>query len=219
MALLDLENHIFEIAEKDLLSQNIDLNLFNVPNFVCAETRVEEKYYFSFNTLINNRDVLNLTNGLEAKIIQSNPVSIIKSETVEKIVQIKLQNLIYNDEECYILTIRDLTSSKRLSEVENKNRVTGLLTASVSHELLTPLKCIGSFGKELVYLITDKKTKYKAELIVSTSNLVMSQVKFLLDKNLLDQDVFTPQLEQQNIKKVVQDAAQIMKAQALMKRV
>lgn len=90
MALLDLENHIFEIAEKDLLSQNIDLHLLNVPNFVSDETRVDEKYYFSFNTLINNRDVLNLNNGLEVKISQNNPVSMNKSETVEKIVQIKL---------------------------------------------------------------------------------------------------------------------------------
>jgi len=84
------------------------------------------------------------------------------------------------------------------------------LTASVSHELLTPLKCICSFGNQLVTLLPNAKHRYKAELIVSTSNLVMSQVKFLLDKNLLDQNVFNPQLEKHKIKKVINDVAQIM---------
>lgn len=40
------------------------------------------------------------------------------------------------------------------------------LQASVSHELLTPIKCIGSFAQELVYgLIYNKPLQYKAELI------------------------------------------------------
>lgn len=68
-------------------------------------------------------------------------------------------------------------------------------------------------------LISNTKLKYKAELIVSTSNMIMSQVKFLLDKNLLDQKVFQPQLQKHKIKKVVKDAAQIMKAQATMKKI
>jgi len=47
--------------------------------------------------------------------------------------------------------------------------MTSLLTASVSHELLTPLKCIGSFSNELVRELTHRKLKYKAELVFSTS--------------------------------------------------
>lgn len=91
-----------------------------------------------------------------------------------------------------MLEIRDVTAFRKLIKVENENRITSLLTASVSHELLTPLKCICSFGNQLITLITNSKIRYKAELIVSTSNLVMSQVKFLLDKNLLDHNVFNP---------------------------
>ena len=118
-----------------------------------------------------------------------------KNSQNDKIVQISLQKLIFNDEECNILRIRDITAFKRLTKVENNNRATGLMSASVSHELLTPLKCISSFGKELMTFITNSKIRYKAELIVSTTDLVISQIKFLLDKNLLDQNVFAPQLE------------------------
>jgi K+-sensing histidine kinase KdpD len=68
----------------------------------------------------------------------------------------------------------------------------GLLTASVSHELITPLKCISAFSTELVSQLTIPRMKYKAELIFSTSKMLLSQVKILLDKNLLDQKVFVP---------------------------
>jgi signal transduction histidine kinase len=135
--------------------------------------------------------VLSLNKTIEARI---RPVSnsANNDQKIEKIVQISLQKLIFNDEECSIIMIRDITALKRLTKVENKNKATSLMTASVSHELLTPLKCISSFGKELMTLITSTKVRYKAELIVSTTNLVISQIKFLLDKNLLDQNVFAP---------------------------
>jgi hypothetical protein len=38
-----------------------------------------------------------------------------------KIVQISVQKLIFNDEECSILRIRDITALKRLNKVERKN--------------------------------------------------------------------------------------------------
>jgi len=45
----------------------------------------------------------------------------------------------------------------------------------------------------LVYaLLTNSTLKYKAELIHSTSKILLSQVKFLLDKSMLDQKVFVP---------------------------
>jgi hypothetical protein len=68
-------------------------------------------------------------------------------------VQITHQNIFYNNKECKILNIRDVTSLKKLVKSEKNNKTMQLLTASVSHELITPLKCIGSFAKELIGLI------------------------------------------------------------------
>jgi hypothetical protein len=70
-------------------------------------------------------------------------------------VQITYQNIFYNNRECKILNIRDVTALKQLAKAEEDNRLTQLLTASVSHELITPLKCIGSFAKELQTLLVD----------------------------------------------------------------
>ena len=75
------------------------------------------------------------------------------------------------------MSIRDVTALKKLAKAEDDNKVMQLLTASVSHELVTPLKCIGSFAKELIGLISNKKLRYKVELISSTSKMLLSQIK------------------------------------------
>ena len=89
------------------------------------------------------------------------------------------------------------------------------LQASVSHELMTPIKCIGSFSQELVFALSSNPSlKYKAELIVSTSKILLSQIKFLLDKSMIDQKVFAPQLQKLSLKKLLRDTTAIMDGQA-----
>ena len=61
-----------------------------------------------------------------------------------------------------------------------------MLQTSVSHELLTPIKCIGAFSLELANQVANGKLKSKAKLVHSTSMLLLSQVKVLLDKSMLD---------------------------------
>lgn len=51
-------------------------------------------------------------------------------------------------------------------------------------------------------------------MIQSTSKILLSQIKFLLDKNMLDMNAFTPQLEIISLKKILQDAVTISSGQA-----
>jgi len=48
----------------------------------------------------------------------------------------------FDDKECQILTIRDITAQHTLKEVQDENQVMHLMTSSVSHDLITPIKCI-----------------------------------------------------------------------------
>jgi len=56
--------------------------------------------------------------------------------------------------------------------------------------MLTPIKCIVQMTKSLSENLKTGEFKYEAKLILSTTKLLMSQVKILLDKNLLDRDHF-----------------------------
>lgn len=62
---------------------------------------------------------------------------------------LNLQTLYFNDKECFILTMRDVTAIRDLEESEKKNFFVNLVTSSVSHELMTPLKCIMAFSTEI----------------------------------------------------------------------
>ena len=67
-----------------------------------------------------------------------------------------------------------------------------LMASSVTHEMLTPLKCIISFAKSLTSQLKHYESQRKAvELISVTANLILYQMKMLLDENMLCANTFT----------------------------
>ena len=51
-----------------------------------------------------------------------------------------------------------------------------------------------TFGNELVSSNLKDKNKRKASLIVNTGKLVLTQIKMLLDRNMLENGNFAPQI-------------------------
>ena len=100
--------------------------------------------------------------------------------------------MLYNDKDCQVLTIRDISAQENLEIAEEKNNLLHLLTSSVSHELMTPIRCMISFGQELFQSLTSEKKCRKAFMIVNTGKLLLSQVKMLLDRGMLENGHFTP---------------------------
>ena len=70
-----------------------------------------------------------------------------------------------------------------------------LLTSSVTHELITPLKCIIQFTVSVLQRTNDPEKRKDLELVLMTAQLLLSQVKLLLDRNMLDKGIFTSNLE------------------------
>ena len=125
--------------------------------------------------------------------------------------QCNFQNLIFNDKQCKVLSIRDITDINNYAKVQAENRMLSLHTSSVSHEMITPLKCIIKLGRDLAKSI-DARVSRQAGLIVSTSGLILQQVKLILDKNMLDNNSFTPNFEFHYLNKTISEVAQILEA-------
>lgn len=84
-----------------------------------------------------------------------------------------------------------------------------LLTSSVTHEMITPLKCVIEFG--LILLKSkDPSVVKEAELIVSTAKLILSQVNQILDKNMLENNTFTPNFGFHPLNKTIIDVTKIL---------
>ena len=55
-----------------------------------------------------------------------------------------------DDKECQVLTIRDITAQDNLRLAEEKNSLLNFMTSSISHELITPIRCVIIFAEELM---------------------------------------------------------------------
>lgn len=109
------------------------------------------------------------------------------------------------------MIFNDITDVKRLAFVEYQHLRMQLRQSSVTHELVTPLKCITSFAMELSRKEMDKTNRDVIKLIASTSKLVHAQVNELLDKNLLDKKMVIPKLQNTSLVTLVKDAIDILK--------
>jgi hypothetical protein len=60
--------------------------------------------------------------------------------------QLNFQSLIYNAKQCQVLTVCDITEIDKFAKLSADNKMLSLLTSSVTHEMITPLKCIIEFA-------------------------------------------------------------------------
>ena len=130
--------------------------------------------------------------------------------------QLNFQSLIYNAKQCQVLTVCDITEIDKFAKLSSDNKMLSLLTSSVTHEIITPLKCIIEFAQNIIKISKDPKVLKEAKLILSTTKLLLSQVKLLLDKNMLDNDLFTPNYEFHPLNKTFVDVTEILRSQARM---
>jgi hypothetical protein len=73
-----------------------------------------------------------------------------QDESGEMFLWLRVQELMFKGKECQMLTIRDLTKLLSVEKIESENRFFNTLTATVTHEMMTPLNCIITFGRSLL---------------------------------------------------------------------
>lgn len=58
-----------------------------------------------------------------------------------KLVTIRAKDFIYDGQECKIVTLRDMSNVRNYAKIQER-KIMQLIVFGVSHEMLTPLKCI-----------------------------------------------------------------------------
>lgn len=133
--------------------------------------------------------------------------------------ELQLNNFTVNKQQYRVATFHDVTEGLLLARAEHKSKMVELLSSSVSHEMLTPLKCIASFANSLQKELRHNAKRKDAELIYVTSKLLLSQVTMLLDRNLFDTDMFSLSPEPVPINRIVADTVQIISHQAELRNI
>ena len=73
-----------------------------------------------------------------------------QDKSSEMFLWLRVRKLMFKGKECQMLTIRDLTKLLSVEKIESENRFFNTLTATVTHEMMTPLNCIITFGRSLL---------------------------------------------------------------------
>lgn len=133
--------------------------------------------------------------------------------------ELQINSIIINYEEHHIGTFRDVTENRRLQQAEGNAKLGSMLMSSVTHEMVTPLKCIISFAQSLEQELKHSPKRADAELIYITGKLLLSQIKLLLDRSLIENGAFTPSFEFTPVNRIINDCTRILKQQAQVKEI
>lgn len=64
------------------------------------------------------------------------------------------------------------------------------MTSCITHEFMTPLRCMKAIIKPIIKELESSPKKKDAIIIKTTTELLLAQVSLLLDKNMLQEDIF-----------------------------
>jgi K+-sensing histidine kinase KdpD len=113
-----------------------------------------------------------------------------------------------------MLTLRDISHLKRLAKQEQELQIFEMVTSSVTHNMITPLKSISSLSKRIYESLCFTSGRKDSLKIYNNSQILLSEVKLLLDKNLLDNKKFQSIFSGHPVNDTIQTAIDILQLQA-----
>lgn len=82
--------------------------------------------------------------------------------------------MIFNEKQCCVLTCRDISKISENANLKAENKMLGLMSSSVSHEMITPIKCI-------IQMISSFQKKLDDQLLILDLELVLNTAQMLLN--------------------------------------
>lgn len=86
--------------------------------------------------------------------------------------------------------LRDMSLIQENVRLSTSNKMMSLVQSSISHEMLTPIRCIIQTVRTFKNQFKDRRYEADTQLVVNTATMLKNQVKGNLDRNLLDQNEF-----------------------------
>ena len=87
-----------------------------------------------------------------------------------------------------MLICRDVSNITENAKLVADNKLLNVLSSSVHHEMITPIKCTLQIMNKIEKKCKHKETLFDIRLVQNTSTLLMNHVKSKLDYNLLELD-------------------------------
>ena len=117
-----------------------------------------------------------------------------------KIASLQLQDLIFGEEQCKVLTFRDITVVFELAKVKEAKENADEIATFISNEFLHRLRSVSQLMDNFTGLF-DEDSVFQSHLarIQNTLNFMLSAAKSSLDLRLLVTGHFVPRLDEARI--------------------
>ena len=122
----------------------------------------------------------------------------------------------WDDEECYMITVKDVTKILLFERVQSENRSKTELIRSVSHELRTPINGMMLLIEEITATLPEA-FKEKFSMITTCVELLNYEVSDILDYSALLSGKFTFHKSYCNVKKCLKICSHLFEVQAFHK--
>ena len=93
----------------------------------------------------------------------------------------KRTELSFNDLECQVINLTEITTYKKLEQSRVTSRLLRALNASAHHEMLGPLRANIDISTRLIKQLKDDELKRMSQTILISSQLVLLHANDLLD--------------------------------------
>ena len=132
-----------------------------------------------------------------------------------------MQKLSFDNRDCRVLICRDISWIQDNASLKADNKMLNVMTSTISHEMVTPLKCMIS----LTDLVQKNQKKDSADaknlnIVRNTAEILLNQMQGSLDTSLLKAGQFQPKLAPAFIiSEVVKNSCELFKVQAKLRGV
>jgi len=130
-----------------------------------------------------------------------------------------VRKLVFNDKECCILILKNLTSAFRFKKASEMKENMHMLTTTVSHEMRMPLELVIGICRIMLAQTKDKHFIELITVIQSSTKILLCRVNDLLDSSTMEKGTFTKNLKVFNLVESVEEVVQIYSQQALYRSV
>lgn len=129
----------------------------------------------------------------------------------DRVMLFALTPLIFNEKECFVLKIKDITTIENLAKIKSESKMMNLYNSTINHEMLIPLRNVIQVSENLEKEFQNKEDhKSQLRLIKTSSQMMLSQIRMQLDRNLMKNDKFLPNYTANSITQTIQDTIEMI---------
>jgi signal transduction histidine kinase/CheY-like chemotaxis protein len=225
------EKYLAKKAQKQLTDQLVEIMRSFPDGLIILDKALTPKYMNekAKNTLntdmktllevISNIKIQNTNTSILHKINtacfneSSDTVSLGTSKSNDKIYEWIIKTITWDNVECYMITLKDLTEIISLERESIENKTKSAFIRSISHELRTPVNAILLIVNELVKELPNQHQEKLLNIKVC-STLLSYQISDILDYTELQSGTLLLENNPCDLKKYLQDCINLIKIQA-----